>query len=107
MDAAVGMPEQATGSEWREGRTASLDEPSEHAVPILSLTPVPEPRVRDLGAGSACVAVTGMTVMAITAELGRRSGASGRLTALCSAGAGAAAVAPWLVPQFMRHRPWV
>ncbi|NVI90498.1 hypothetical protein [Actinomadura sp. BRA 177] len=43
--------------------------------------------------------------MAITAGLGRRAGASGRLTALCSAGAGAAAVAPWLVPQLTRRRP--
>ncbi|WP_165965109.1 hypothetical protein [Actinomadura bangladeshensis] len=50
--------------------------------------------------------VTGVTVMVISAELGRRAGASGRLTVLCSAGAGAAVVAPWLVPHLMRRRLW-
>ena len=135
MDAASSTPDQSTGSERQpaasadlrrgdvdegamyaalgarpaareDGRILPVEEPSEHAVPVLRLTPVPEPyAARDLWAGSSCVVVTGVTVMVITAELGRRSGASRRLTALCSAGAGAAAVAPWLVPQFVRRRP--
>lgn len=79
-----------------------LDEPGAGAVPVVRLTPVPEPGMaRYPWVGVARVAVSGAAVMLITAELGRRAAASGRLTVLCSAGAGAAVVAPWLVPQLV------
>lgn len=109
-DVDDGVPGAAPGARplsLGEGWMASLEEPSERAVPLRHLTPVPEPqRAGDAWAGSAHVAVAGVTVMVITAELGRRAGASVRLTALCSAGAGAAVVTPWLVPRFVRHCPW-
>lgn len=131
-DAALSVPEQSTGYErqaWasaglrrgdmddgapsarplipEDGWLTLLDEPGECAVPLRHLTPVPEPqRAGDAWAGSAHVAVAGVTVMVITAGLGRRAGVSVRLTALCSAGAGAAVVTPWLVPRFVRHCPW-
>jgi hypothetical protein len=103
-DGAMGATPVARPPAREDGWTL-LDEPSAHAVPVLRLTPVAEPyEARDPRARSTRVAVTGATVMAITAGLGRRAGATGRLPALCSAGAGAAAVAPWLVPQLTRRR---
>lgn len=79
-----------------------MDQPGPGAVPVLSLTPVPEARAaREPWDGALRLAVTGVTVLVITAELGRRAGAPARLTAVCSAGACAMAVGPWLVPQLV------
>lgn len=104
MDTAPNAPQQPIGlSALGEplgalGEPVVMDLPSPAAVPVLRLTPV-----RDPWAGALRVAVTGAAVLVITAELGRRAGAPGRLTAFCSAGACAAVVGPWLAAQYVPH----
>lgn len=74
------------------------EQPSERAYPLLLLTPVPEPRApRASWPGAVHVVVTGIAVLVITAELGRRAGAQARLTTLCSAAGFAVVVVPGLV----------
>ncbi|GAA1823353.1 hypothetical protein [Actinomadura chokoriensis] len=104
MDTAPGAPQQPIGlsalgeSLGALGEPVAMDQPTLAAVPVLQLTPV-----RDPWAGALRVAVTGAAVLVITAELGRRAGAPGRLTAVCSAGACAAVVGPWLASQYAPH----
>lgn len=104
MDTAQSAPQQPIGpgalgeSLGALGESVVLDRPGPAAVPVLRLTPV-----RDPWAGVLRVAVTGAVVLVITAELGRRAGAPGRLTALCSAGACAAVVGPRLASQYVPH----
>lgn len=111
MDAASSTPEQPiTRHSGRPGLGGPagpgalgepvVDEPGPAAVPVLQLTPVP-PAARQPWAGAEQAAVAGAAVLVITAELGRRAGAPGRLTALYSAGACAAVLAPWLASYLM------
>ncbi|MGH3239194.1 MAG: hypothetical protein ACRDNL_02380 [Spirillospora sp.] len=69
------------------GRWADWEEPSERAYPLMVLTPAGE--TGPMGAPWAGVdwplVVTGIAVLMITAEFGRRAGAPARMTALCSA----------------------
>lgn len=109
MDTAPNAPEQPIACEpagpaapAAPRRLILVDEPGAAAVPVLRRTPVPElPAAREPWAGAVRVAVAGATVLVITAELGRRAGAPGRLTALCSAGACAVVVGPWLASQLV------
>jgi hypothetical protein len=97
MDAVPSAPSLTSGAGWAPA--PSFEEPSERACPSLTLTPVPGPRApRDPWAGTTGVVVTGIAVLAITAELGRRAGAPARLTAVCSAGACAVVIVPHLAP---------
>ncbi|WP_433477777.1 hypothetical protein ACQPZP_12410 [Spirillospora sp. CA-142024] len=105
MDAVPSAPPLGPGdgradhwASWEE--TLSWEEPTERALPLLMLTPVPGPRApRGPWPGTAGAVVTGIAVLVITAELGRRAGAPARLTAVCSAGACAVVVVPRLVPR--------
>ncbi|NKZ04874.1 hypothetical protein [Actinomadura latina] len=106
MDAVPGAPQQPIAREpvglSAPGEPAVIDEPGAAAVPVLRLTPVRElPAARDPWGGALRMAVTGATVLVITAELGRRAGAPGRLTAFCSAGACAVVVGPWLASRLV------
>ncbi|MEU8340113.1 hypothetical protein AB0C74_00295 [Spirillospora sp. NPDC048832] len=119
MDTAPSAPEQPSAPVrpvapgWPAGpglagervlvdEAAMPEQPGPGAVPVLSLTPVVEPPAgREPWEGALRLALTGVAVMAVTAELGRRAGAPVRLTAICTAGAGAMAVGPWLVPQLV------
>lgn len=94
-------------ADWRIG-PAEADEPGSAAIPLLRLTPVREwPAARPPSSRAVRTAVTGAGVLVITAGLGRRAGAPARLTALCSAGACAVVVGPWLasrvVPRTAAH----
>ncbi|MFA1539562.1 hypothetical protein [Actinomadura monticuli] len=105
MDAAPGAPQQPIAFEpagpVARRELVLADEPSAAADPELWRSPAPELlAAREPWAGAVRMAVTGATVLVITAELGRRAGAPVRLTALCSAGACAVVVGPWLASQF-------
>lgn len=74
------------------------EEPSERANALLVLTPVPESRgPRDSWPGSVQAVVTGIAVLVIAAELGRRAGVPARLAAVCSAAGFAVVLVPRLV----------
>ncbi|TDC62487.1 hypothetical protein E1200_25630 [Actinomadura sp. GC306] len=84
------------------------EEPSACADALLVLTPVPEPRVRETRPGGVHVAVTGLAVMVVTAEVGRRAGVPAGLAVACSAAGFAAVLVPRLVsvaPPGPRIRP--
>ncbi|MFI0368572.1 hypothetical protein ACH35V_11875 [Actinomadura sp. 1N219] len=81
--------------------------PSEHAHPLMVLTPIGETRsVRAVRPGVDWpVVVAGIAVLVATAELGRRAGASARMTALYSTGGCAVViVVPHLVSAVPRPR---
>jgi hypothetical protein len=108
MDPVPGAPPltSAGGRVRGRERPAAAGEPTEGAHPRLVLTPVPEPRAaREPWPGATGVVVTGIAVLMITAELGRRAGAPVRLTAVCSAGACAAVVVPRLALAAPLPRP--
>ncbi|WP_165966272.1 hypothetical protein [Actinomadura sp. 7K534] len=90
------------------GAPGVWEEPSECANALLVLTPVSAPRVREPWAGGVHVVVTGIAVLVITAELGRRAGVPARLAAACSAAGFAAVLVPRLAcaaPPRPRARP--
>ncbi|SFN05834.1 hypothetical protein SAMN04489713_10161 [Actinomadura madurae] len=94
MDPAPDVP-YPTAADGRE-RTAAVEEPTERAHPRLVLTPAAEPRAeREPRAGAV---VSGIVVLLLTAELGRRAGAPARLTAIFCAGACAAVIVPRYAP---------
>ena len=108
MDATPGTPQRPIAFEaagpagLRE--LVLTDDPSSAAVPVVRRTPAPAlSATRRPWDEGVRVVVSGAAVMVIVEELGRRAGASGRLTALCSAGAGAVVVGPWLVPRLARR----
>ncbi|MFI0485209.1 hypothetical protein [Actinomadura sp. 9N215] len=88
------------GVEW--------DQPSERAYPLMMLTPATKARsVQASWPGADWpVVVTGIAVLVITAELGRRAGAPARMTALCSTvGFAVVVVVPRFVSAVPRPRP--
>lgn len=93
--------ERAAWNEQAAGERAGWEQPSERAHPLLVLTPVPEPH--ELWPGAVHV-VTGIAILVITAELGRRVGVPARLTAVCSAAGFAVVVVPRLVSSAPRPR---
>ncbi|TDD91438.1 hypothetical protein E1293_02325 [Actinomadura darangshiensis] len=105
MDTAPSAPSLTSGAGRRP--SSPVAEPTAAADPYLQLTPVPGPRApRNPSAGTAGAVVTGIAVLVITAELGRRAGAPARLIAVWSAGACAVVIAPRLLPlPGLRHRP--
>jgi len=116
MDTAPGAPQHpiAFGPAGPAARRelVLVDEPGAAADPELRRTPAQEfLAAREPWPGAVRTAVTGATVLMITAELGRRAGAPVRLTALCSAGACAVVVGPWLAsrlgpPPAVPAIPW-
>ncbi|XRQ03890.1 hypothetical protein ACN3XK_45965 [Actinomadura welshii] len=93
------------------GAPGMWEEPSECANALLVLTPVPEPRVaREPWPGGVHLVVTGVAVLVVAAELGRRAGVPARLAALSSAAGFAVVLVPRLVSlaprSRTRPRPW-
>ena len=108
MDTAPGAPKRQSAFEPAgpavRRHLVLADEPSAAAVPVLQRTPAPAlPAAGEPWAEVVRVVVAGAVVLVITAELGRRAGAPGRLTALCATGACAVVVGPWLASQFAPH----
>ncbi|TDC57300.1 hypothetical protein E1281_05320 [Actinomadura sp. KC345] len=98
----------------RPAARAYGEQPSERAYPLLVLTPVHESRAtRETWTGAVPVVATGIAVLVVTAELGRRAGVPVRLTTACSAAGFAVVVVPRLVVSAPRprlrhwHRPAV
>jgi hypothetical protein len=75
-----------------------LDErPTERALACVRLTPVPTSRTPVARrAGVVPVVAVGLAAVVVVTEIGRRAGASGRLTAFCSVGVFAVVVVPGL-----------
>ncbi|MEU8802109.1 hypothetical protein [Spirillospora sp. NPDC048819] len=94
--------EHAAWNERTAWERAGWEQPSERAHPLLVLTPAPEPREPWPGAVHV---VTGIALLVITAELGRRVGVPAPLTAVCSAAGFAVVVVPRLVSSAPRPRP--
>ena len=113
-DPVPGATHQVAGSEHQPGRGQSAsrvhwEQPSERAYPLLVLTPVHESRAtREAWTGAVPVVATGIAVLVVTAELGRRAGVPAKLTTACSAAGFAVMVVPRLVVSAPRPRlpPW-
>ncbi|TDC76964.1 hypothetical protein [Actinomadura sp. 7K507] len=112
-DPVPGAPHPVAGAEQPMRRPpaprAGSEQPSERAYPLLVLTPVQEPRAsREPWPGAVHVVVTGIAVLAVTAELGRWAGVPARLTTVCSAAGFAVVIVPRLVGSAPRPRlrPW-
>ncbi|GAA4228650.1 hypothetical protein GCM10022254_19180 [Actinomadura meridiana] len=89
------------------GRGTVCEEPSERAYPFVLLTPVhaTHPMARAWTEVDWSLVVAGIAVLVFTAELGRRAGATARLTAFCSAASLAVVVVvPRLVCAVPRPR---
>lgn len=110
---APGVEQQAAPelTAWQQAASAETarrlwEEPSERAVPLLVLTPAPElGAARESRPWDVHVVVTGVAVLVITAELGRRAGVPPRLAAVCSAAGFTVVLVPRLISAVPRPRP--